>query len=156
MRSRQGKSALFAKKQQRQARWERALLKINRTWDKLPHHWFWRFFFPSLWIRRLQRPAGIRIFLLLLLAWLMTLVLIWGATREILSLGNEILPPRDRTQAISQREHQSFLQLIGAIGLGCVGLSFLITPSLRQTNSMDQSIKGAISPSIPAEIADSE
>ncbi|MGI0490570.1 hypothetical protein ACN4EG_02060 [Alkalinema pantanalense CENA528] len=156
MRSRQGKSALLAKKQQRQTRWERALLKINRTWSQLPRHWFWRFILPSLWIRRLQRPAGIRIFLLLLLAWLMTLVLIWGATREILSLGNEILPPQEMAQTIAQREHQSFLQLIGAIGLGCVGLSCLITPSLRQTNSVDQSIKGAITPSVPAEIADSE
>ncbi|MBD2330105.1 hypothetical protein [Alkalinema sp. FACHB-956] len=153
MRSRQVKSALSAKKQQRQARWERALLKINRTLGKAHHHWFLRLFFPSLWLRRLQRPAGIRIFLLLLLAWLMTLLLIWGATREILSLGHEILPSRNLPQTMAQRDHQNFLHLIGAIGLGCVGLSFLITPSLRHSPTALRSSDGAIETPNPSDIA---
>lgn len=61
------------------------------------------------------------------IAWILILGIIWGAVREIMSLG--VSPVR---QALIQVERKSLIELFGSICLGSIGLSLALTPVLKR------------------------
>ncbi len=77
---------------------------------------------------RLQQPVGIRPIFLLVITWLLMLVIIWGAFQEIMSLG----APNQAKKSVIQVEQRALLELLGALVIGGVGLSLVMTPALKQ------------------------
>jgi hypothetical protein len=76
---------------------------------------------------RLQQPVGIRPIFLLFITWLLMLVIIWGAYQEIMSLG----APNQAKKSVIQVEQRALLELLGALVIGGVGLSLVMTPALK-------------------------
>jgi hypothetical protein len=77
---------------------------------------------------RLQKPVGIGPLFLLFLTWIVMLVIIWGAFQEIMSLG----APNQPQKSVLQVEQRAFLELLGALVIGGVGLSLVLTPALKR------------------------
>jgi hypothetical protein len=61
------------------------------------------------------------------LTWILMMGVIWGAFKEIMSLGAS--PAK---QTIAQIERKSLLELLGALCLGGIGLSLALTPALKR------------------------
>lgn len=78
-------------------------------------------------IHRLQYPVGWRPVMILILTWVLMLGVIWGAFKEIMSLGAS--PTK---QTIAQIERKTLMELFGALCLGGVGLSLALTPALKR------------------------
>jgi small-conductance mechanosensitive channel len=78
---------------------------------------------------RLQQPVGIRPIFLLFITWLLMLVIIWGAYQEIMSLG----APNQAKKSVIQVEQRALLELLGALVIGGVGLSLVMTPALKRS-----------------------
>ncbi len=78
-------------------------------------------------INRLQYPMGWGPIVILVLTWVLMLGVIWGACKEIMSLGTS--PTK---QTIAQIEQKTLLELLGALCLGGAGLSLAITPTLKR------------------------
>jgi hypothetical protein len=78
-------------------------------------------------IHRLQYPVGWRPVIILVLTWALMLGIIWGAFREIMSLGASPIK-----QSIAQIERKALLEFLGALCLGGVGLSLALTPVLKR------------------------
>jgi hypothetical protein len=78
-------------------------------------------------IHRLQYPVGWRPVIVLILTWILMMGVIWGAFKEIMSLGAS--PAK---QTIAQIERKSLLELLGALCLGGIGLSLALTPALKR------------------------
>jgi hypothetical protein len=55
-------------------------------------------------------------------------VIIWGAFQEIMSLG----APNQAQKSIIQVEQRALLELLGALVIGGVGLSLVMTPALKR------------------------
>ncbi len=91
-----------------------------------------RFFWHAM-IDRLQQPVGIRPVFLLILTWLLMLVIIWGACQEIISLG----APNQPKQSVIQIEQKAVLELLAALVIGGVGLSLILTPTLKHQAKSD-------------------
>ena len=87
-----------------------------------------RFFWHAM-LDRLRRPVGFRAIFLLLLTWVIMLAIIWGAFKEIMSLG----APSKPKQSIIQTEQKALIELLGALVLGGVGLSLVMTPALKRS-----------------------
>ena len=88
-----------------------------------------RFFWHAM-LDRLRRPVGFRAIFLLLLTWVIMLAIIWGAFKEIMSLG----APSKPKQSIIQTEQKALIELLGALVVGGVGLSLVMTPSLKRSS----------------------
>ncbi len=78
-------------------------------------------------IHRLQYPVGWRPVIILVLTWVLMMGIIWGAFKEIMSLGAS--PTK---QTIAQIERKSLLEFLGALCLGGIGLSLALTPALKR------------------------
>ena len=89
-----------------------------------------RFFWHSM-LDRMRQPVGVRAVLLLLLTWVIMLAIIWGAFKEIMSLG----APSKPKQSIIQTEQKALIELLGALVVGGVGLSLIMTPGLKRSHS---------------------
>ena len=89
-----------------------------------------RFFWHSM-LDRMRQPVGVRAVLLLLLTWVIMLAIIWGAFKEIMSLG----APSRAKQSIIQTEQKALIELLGALVVGGVGLSLVMTPGLKRSHS---------------------
>ena len=92
-----------------------------------------RFFWHSM-LDRLRRPVGFRAIFLLLLTWVIMLAIIWGAFKEIMSLG----APSKPKQSIIQTEQKALIELLGALVLGGVGLSLVMTPALKRSHDRQE------------------
>ena len=79
---------------------------------------------------RLRRPVGFRAIFLLLLTWVIMLAIIWGAFKEIISLG----APSKPKQSIIQTEQKALIELLGALVMGGVGVSLVMTPALKRSS----------------------
>ncbi len=90
-----------------------------------------RFFWHSI-IDRLRRPVGFRAILLLFLTWVIMLAIIWGAFKEIMSLG----APSKPKQSIIQTEQKALIELLGALVMGGVGVSLIMTPALKRSSHL--------------------
>ena len=103
-----------------------------------------RFFWHSI-LDRLRRPVGFRAIFLLLLTWVIMLAIIWGAFQEIMSLG----APNKPKQSIIQTEQKALIELLGALVVGGVGLSLVMTPALKRSSHLreDASIAAQLNPS---------
>ena len=88
-----------------------------------------RFFWHAM-LDRLRRPVGFRAIFLLLLTWVILLAIIWGAFKEIISLG----APSKPKQSIIQTEQKALIELLGALVIGGVGLSLVMTPALKRSS----------------------
>jgi small-conductance mechanosensitive channel len=97
-------------------------LDITHPTPRSKKRFFWHGMFD-----RLQQPVGIRPVFLLFLTWLLMLVIIWGACQEIISLG----APNQPKQSVIQVEQKALLELLGALVIGGVGLSLVMTPTLK-------------------------
>ncbi len=78
-------------------------------------------------IHRLQYPVGWRPVIILILTWILMMGVIWGAFKEIMSLGAS--PTK---QSIAQIERKTLLEFLGALCLGGIGLSLALTPALKR------------------------
>lgn len=87
-------------------------------------------FFWHIIMDRLRRPVGFRAIFLLLLTWVIMLAIIWGAFKEIISLG----APSKPKQSIIQTEQKALIELLGALVMGGAGLSLVMTPALKRSS----------------------
>ncbi len=78
-------------------------------------------------IHRLQYPVGWRPVIILILTWILMMGVIWGAFKEIMSLGASPIK-----QTIAQIERKALLEFLGALCLGGIGLSLALTPVLKR------------------------
>lgn len=78
-------------------------------------------------IHRLQHPVGWGPVIILVLTWVLMMGVIWGAFKEIMSLGASPMK-----QTIAQLERKTLIELLGALCLGGVGLSLALTPVLKR------------------------
>jgi hypothetical protein len=78
-------------------------------------------------IHRLQHPVGWGPVIILILTWVLMMGVIWGAFKEIMSLGASPMK-----QTIAQIERKTLLEFLGALCLGGVGLSLALTPVLKR------------------------
>lgn len=88
-----------------------------------------RFFWHAI-LTRLRQPVGFRAIFLLFLTWVIMLVIIWGAVKEIMSLG----APSKPKQSIIQTEQKALIELLGALVMGGMGVSLVMTPALRRSS----------------------
>lgn len=88
-----------------------------------------RFFWHAM-LHRLREPVGFRAIFLLLLTWVILLAIIWGAVKELMSLG----APSKPKQSIIQIEQKALIELLGALVIGGVGVSLVITPALKRSS----------------------
>ena len=89
-----------------------------------------RFLWRSM-LDRMRQPVGVRAVLLLLLTWVIMLAIIWGAFKEIMSLG----APSKAKQSIIQTEQKALIELLGALVVGGVGISLVMAPGLKRSHS---------------------
>lgn len=66
--------------------------------------------------------------IILVVLWMLTIGIIWGAFQEIISLGASPVK-----QTITQLERKSLIELFSALCLGGIGLSLALTPVLKRS-----------------------